>query len=142
LLLFRRVGDVLGEANCIENLGDIALARSDHDGAHRRYDEALLLFRRVGNALGEANSVRALGDVALARSDHDGARLRYEEALGLYIRAQDPYSIGRARASLARVARDEDERVRHIAAAREAWLSIGREDVVQRWLDQTGTPAE
>ncbi len=33
LPLYLQVGDVLGEANCISRLGDIALARSDHDGA-------------------------------------------------------------------------------------------------------------
>ena len=33
LPLYRQVGDVLGEANCIQGLGDIALARSDHDAA-------------------------------------------------------------------------------------------------------------
>jgi hypothetical protein len=35
------------------------------------------------------------------------------------------------------VTRDEDERARHIAAAREAWLSIRRDDLVRRWLDET-----
>jgi predicted negative regulator of RcsB-dependent stress response len=47
LPLFRRVGDVRGDANCIKRLGDIALRRSDHDGARARYEEALPLFRRI-----------------------------------------------------------------------------------------------
>ena len=34
--LYRQVGDVLGEANCIQGLGDIALARSDHGAARLR----------------------------------------------------------------------------------------------------------
>lgn len=36
--LYEQVGDVLGQANCIQRLGDIALARSDHDAA-RHADE-------------------------------------------------------------------------------------------------------
>ena len=64
------------------------------------------------------------------------ARELFNEALGLYARIQEPYSIGWAHKRLADVARDEDERARHIAAAREAWLSIGREDLVQRWFDR------
>ncbi len=41
-------GSVLGEAHCIASFGDIALARSDHEGARARYEEALPLYRRMG----------------------------------------------------------------------------------------------
>ena len=66
LPLYRKVGDLQGEANCIRSLGDIALRRSDHDGARQRYEAALPLYRKVGAVLGEANCIKSLGDIALA----------------------------------------------------------------------------
>jgi tetratricopeptide (TPR) repeat protein len=140
LPLYRRVGTVLGEAHCIARIGDIALERSEHDGARERYEAALPLYRRVGDVMGEANCIQRLGDIARERSDHAGARRLFEEALGLYARLQEPYSIGWSHWRLAIIARDDEERGRHIAAAREAWRSIGREDLVRKWLDQEGGP--
>ena len=78
------MGYLLGEANCILRLGDIALARSQHEQARSCYQEALPLYREVGDRLGEANCILRLGDIALDRADPEQARSRYEEALPLY----------------------------------------------------------
>ncbi len=131
LPLYQQVGDVLGEANCIKSLGDIALRRSDHDGARAQYERALPLYQRVGSVLGEANCIKGLGDIALRRSDHDGARAQYERALPLYQAIPEPYSIGWTLVRLARLDAADSERVRHWRAAREAWTSIGREDLIE-----------
>jgi len=130
LPLFRQVGDVLGEANCIRRLGEIALERSDHDQARSHYDTALPLYRQVGDVLGEANCIRSLGQIALERSDHEQARSHYDTALRLYEQIKEPYSIGMANRRLARLAGGVEEKASLVAAARLAWGSIGREDLV------------
>ncbi len=89
LPLYQEVGAVLGEANCIKRLGDIALQRSDHEAARAAYEKALPLYQQVGDVNGEANCIRSLGDIALRRSDHEAARAAYEKALPLYQQVGD-----------------------------------------------------
>jgi len=133
--LYQKAGDLLGVANCIKSLGDIALRRSDPETARARYEEAQPLYRKLGDLLGEANCIKSLGDIAARRADHDTACMGeaeslYRNALALYERIVEPYSIGRAHYGLACLAADGDARKRHVAAARQAWQSIKRDDLV------------
>ncbi|WP_437553827.1 tetratricopeptide repeat protein [Sorangium sp. So ce367] len=135
LPLYREVGDVRGGANCILRLGDIALECSQHDQAGSYYQEALPPYRQVGDVLGEANCILRLGDVARAHCDASAARARYQEALALYQRIQEPYSIGCTHSSLTAIASDSATRRWHVEAARSAWQSIDRADLIAG-LDQ------
>lgn len=135
LPLFIHVGDVLGEANCIFCLGEIALRRADSVTATASYAKARPLFRRVGNVLGEANCIRGLGQTLLAQGDIESARTHYETALALYRRIPDRYSIAWTHLLLADLP-DAPDRDAHLAAAREAWLSINRTDLIAEHLDK------
>ncbi len=128
LALFRRIGDVLGEANCIKSLGDIASARSDHETAVKRFEEALALYRRIGDVLGEANCIQSLGDIARARSDHETAVKRFEEALALYRRIGAVLGEANCIRSLGDIARarsDHETAVKRFEEALALYRRIG-----------------
>ncbi|HST60492.1 MAG TPA: tetratricopeptide repeat protein [Longimicrobium sp.] len=130
LSLYKRVGSVLGEANCYSRLGEIAFERSDYETALIHYTAALPLYRRLEFIQGEANCLVGLGEIFRVRSDYETARARYEQALALYKRIPEPYSIGLANLRLAHVAADKSQRRLHVDAAKDAWHSIGRYDLV------------
>ncbi len=137
LTLFRSIPDALGEANCIWRLGDIALARSDHDTASELYMRALPLYENVGDVRGEANCTWSLGNIALNRADLKVAKEFFYKALSLYEKSREPYSIGFAHLRLARLELEgSTERRNHARAARGAWLSIKRPDLIEQWLKE------
>jgi tetratricopeptide (TPR) repeat protein len=123
--------DVLGEATALKGLADTARASASDDTARIRYEQALESYRLAGDARGEAHATNALGDIALDQSDLDGARNRYEQALALYQAIPDPCSAGWAHLSLARLHPPGPGRSRHWNAARQAWTSIGRDDLIE-----------
>ncbi|MEW6747682.1 MAG: tetratricopeptide repeat protein [Planctomycetota bacterium] len=136
--LYRRAGDMLGEANSIYNLGSVALVLSDYDNALHSYEDALDLYKRVGDILGEANCMYALGQIASARGDGEAACAQYEEALTRYRLISEPYSIGRTHRRLALSAADNYQRRLHLDAAKDAWQSIGRDDLVKSLIEEFG----
>jgi tetratricopeptide (TPR) repeat protein len=138
LPLYQQVGHVGGEADCIKGLGDVARQRSDHDGALALYEQALPLYQRVGDVRGEANCIQGAGDIARDRSDRDTARARYEQALTLYQAIPDPFPIGWTLVRLARLDSANSERASHWKTAREAWASIGRDDLIESLKTEFG----
>ena len=139
LPLYRRAGNVRGEAHSILGLGNIASAQGKYAEARARYESALPLYRQLDDAVGEANCVLRLGDLARGVGDTVQAQACYRRSVLLYESVSERYSIGRVHLRLARFAADPAERARHIEAAREAWQSIGRPDLIKELDAESGS---
>jgi tetratricopeptide (TPR) repeat protein/transcriptional regulator with XRE-family HTH domain len=80
----RHLGDRLGEANALSDLGDVRRLTGDYPAAAQTLERALAIYRDVGDRLGQAN---ALGDLGAARrmtGNHPAAARALEQALAIY----------------------------------------------------------
>jgi tetratricopeptide (TPR) repeat protein/transcriptional regulator with XRE-family HTH domain len=80
----RHLGDRLGQANALRDLGVVRRATGDYPAAARALEQALGLYRDLGDRLGQANALRDLGVVRRATGDYPAAAQAHEQALGLY----------------------------------------------------------
>lgn len=133
--LYHQVGDVGGEANCILGLGNAMAMQSDHAGALAQFEAALPLFLKVRDVPGLANCFVSIGGIAEVTDNKNMAILKWREALALYAQIPEPFSIGHTYCRLARVAATSAEAASHRAAARAAWASIDRADLIAKHLD-------
>lgn len=136
LPLLKTLGDKLGEGACMAALGDVALAANEIEDAQAYYHAALPLLRAVDEKYGMANCIQSLGDLALTRIDQDTARDNYEQALFLFLQLKDGYSIGWTHYRLAQVAGDPEIFKTHILEARDAWQSVGREELIKEMAEE------
>lgn len=80
----RHVGDRLGEANALNDLGDVRRLAGDYPGAAEARLAALAIFRELANPLGEANALTGLGTVRYFTDDYTGAAHVLTTALKIY----------------------------------------------------------
>ena len=80
----RDVGDRLGEAAALNDLGDILHLTGDYPAAVGRLNRALELYRDLGNRLGEANTISYLGLIQRLTGDNAAAVVSLTGALDLY----------------------------------------------------------
>lgn len=136
LPLLKAMGNKLGEGACMAALGDVAMAMSEIEDAQAYYHAALPLLRAVDEKYGMANCIQSLGDIALTRMDQDTARDNYEQALFLFTQLKDGYSLGWTHYRLAQVAGDPEIFKTHLLDARNAWQSVGREDLIKEMSEE------
>jgi tetratricopeptide (TPR) repeat protein len=78
------VGDRLGEANALNELGIIQYLTDRYAEAAATQEKALELYRALGNRLGEANALNELGIIQYLTDRYAEAAATQEKALELY----------------------------------------------------------
>jgi tetratricopeptide (TPR) repeat protein/transcriptional regulator with XRE-family HTH domain len=79
----RQLGDRLGEAGALTDLGDLRQLTGDWPGAARDLQEALGISRDIGDRLGQAAALMSLGVARGATGDYRGSGRILEESLGI-----------------------------------------------------------
>jgi len=80
----RCIGDRLGEANALTDLGTVRWLTNDYPGAAHDLRRALGIYRDLGDRLGQANALNSLGAVWRQMDDYPGAAHDLGRALGIY----------------------------------------------------------
>jgi tetratricopeptide (TPR) repeat protein len=114
LPLYHAIGSKLGEANCIQSLGDVAVNEKDYDAAFKLYEEAVALCRAISPA-DEASALHNIANAYESQKDYAKALETYTRAMALFPRPQG--YILRNRANIYLKLKDADNAARDIEAA-------------------------
>jgi tetratricopeptide (TPR) repeat protein len=80
----QRLGDRLGQAGALNNLGEVRRLAGDYPGAARDLEESLGIYRNLSDQLGQASALNSLGIARRLSGDYPGAARALEESLGIY----------------------------------------------------------
>jgi tetratricopeptide (TPR) repeat protein len=94
LQLRRAVGDVLGIALSLDNLGMLALDQGDRRTAREFLEESLEMFRLGQDKVGESVALNNLSRIAVRQGDMDAAVELYRKGLELNRELADQWSTG------------------------------------------------
>jgi tetratricopeptide (TPR) repeat protein/transcriptional regulator with XRE-family HTH domain len=78
------LGDRLGQANALNDLGIVQRMTGDYPAATRDLERALGIYGDLGNRLGQANAQYYLGVVRCLTGDYPASGQLLEQALGIY----------------------------------------------------------
>ena len=73
LAIYRDLGDRLGQANALFDLGAVRWLTGDHRAGVRDLEQALGIYRDLGDRLGQANVLSHLGELGTMTGDYPGA---------------------------------------------------------------------
>ena len=109
LALNRKLGNKLGVANVLLNLGTARKAQGDLAAAQSLAEESLELYRELGEKKGVAKALLNLGNYAMIHGDPASARSLLEESLALKRELGDEWGITHSLNRLGSVARAQGD---------------------------------
>jgi tetratricopeptide (TPR) repeat protein/transcriptional regulator with XRE-family HTH domain len=80
----QHLGDRLGQAGALNDLGTVLRVTDDHRAAGQAIEQALSIYRDLGDQLGEANARHSLGTVLQMTGEYLAAGRTLEHALAIY----------------------------------------------------------
>jgi tetratricopeptide (TPR) repeat protein len=80
----RQLGDRLGQANAVSDLGDVRRLTGDYPAAAQALELALEIYRDLDDPLGQANALNDVGTIRLATDDYPAAAQALKLALEIY----------------------------------------------------------
>jgi tetratricopeptide (TPR) repeat protein/transcriptional regulator with XRE-family HTH domain len=80
----RHLGDRLGQAGALNDLGVVLSLMDDYPAAAQALEQALGIYRDLGNRLGQAGALSDLGVARRLMDDYPAAAQALEQALGIY----------------------------------------------------------
>jgi tetratricopeptide (TPR) repeat protein len=78
------LGEKLGIAQSLHQLGNIEYYERNYDEARRLYEKSLALNGKIGNRLGEGMSINMLGILDEAQNRMEPAEKHYDEAYEIF----------------------------------------------------------
>jgi tetratricopeptide (TPR) repeat protein len=128
--LFRRLGDRLGQAWALDELGLLQQQTGDHEAAAANLAQALQLHRELGSRHGESVALNSLGELSAATSAPGEARRYHSQALAIAREIGAPPQEARALAGIGRslLADRPADAAGHLREALEIYQRIGSPD--------------
>ena len=88
--MYRDLGDRLGQASAIANLGEVQRLTGDYPAAAASQQQALGMFRDLGDRRGQASAIDNLGARAIADRGLPGRRRQPDPGAGHVPRPRRP----------------------------------------------------
>lgn len=133
LPIFEELGDLVGQANVLNNLGVSASIEGRWDEAIRCYERSKQAREKVGDVVGAATADNNIGEVLLDRGEFEEAEARFRDALRVWRGANYAVGVAVATSALGRAATRAgrfEEAGRLLRDALESFREMGAESFV------------
>lgn len=119
-MVYRQIGDLIGEAIAMANLGGAYESLGDYSQAMEHFQQALPIFRQAGHRNGEAGALSGLGNVYGSLGEYSQAIEYFQQALPIVQQEGDREFERIVLADLGQVFADQNESEAAIEALQQS----------------------